>query len=142
MHTFALRNSVLRSSSVIPLASNGGFASVCRIVGDTVFLFKGCQKPLLTNISWFSLASRKRVLLSSSNFLPLSQDFSTFSSNFAAEMEVELFSALLVEEPLMISSTSVLFLHLHLQCSYLEILFAYIIFCRIFAKPCKREGCP
>ncbi len=40
------RNSVLRSSCVIPLARKG-FVSVCRIVGDTVFLFKGSEKPIL-----------------------------------------------------------------------------------------------
>ena len=36
---FALRNSALRSSSVIPLASVGGLVSVRRIVEGTVFLF-------------------------------------------------------------------------------------------------------
>ena len=37
--TFDIRNSVLRSSCVIPLAREG-LASVHRIVEDTVFLFK------------------------------------------------------------------------------------------------------
>ena len=44
---FAVRNSVLRSSCVIPLAAFSGSYSVCRIVGDTVFLFKGSKQPIL-----------------------------------------------------------------------------------------------
>ena len=50
MRIFVLRNSVLRSSCVIPLARKG-LASVHRIVEDTVFLFKGGKKP---GRAWFT----------------------------------------------------------------------------------------
>ena len=84
--TFALRNSALRSSSVIPLASVRGLASVRRIVEGTVFLFKHRQQP---SLALFVPSQTDSRFISEVLFFAFSSDFSWLVSGFSVPLPSE-----------------------------------------------------